>query len=68
MIEPIRLTLDLECTVAHAIEVWTSRIAQWWPRDHTVSGEPDLTVVLEGRPGGRNFERRVVAATPSGRG
>ena len=58
MIEPIHLAFEVECPVDHAFDVWTSRIAQWWPVDHTVSGEDGLTVVLEGRPGGRIFERR----------
>ena len=34
-----------------------ARIGQWWPADHTVSGEDGLTVVLEPRLGGRIFER-----------
>src|SRR2546421_11599023 len=38
---------------------WTS---SWWPVSHTVTAEPGLQVVIEGRPGGRIFER-----TPSGR-
>lgn len=57
MIEPIRLTFDVDCPVDHAFDVWTARIAQWWPKDHSVTAEPDLTIVLEGRPGGRIFER-----------
>ena len=61
VIEPIRLDFEVECPADHAFEVWTARIAQWWPADHTVSGEADSTVVLEGRPGGRIFER-----TPAG--
>jgi uncharacterized protein YndB with AHSA1/START domain len=58
VIEPIRLAFDVDCTVDHAFDVWTRRIGQWWPRDHTVSAEDGLKVVLEGRPGGRIFERR----------
>jgi uncharacterized protein YndB with AHSA1/START domain len=57
VIEPIHLTFEVECPVDHAFDVWTARIAQWWPKDHTVSATPDLTVVLEGRAGGRIFER-----------
>ena len=53
MIDPIRLTFEVDCPVEQAFEVWTARIAQWWPNDHTVSVEEDLTVVLEGRRGGR---------------
>ena len=59
MIEPIRLAFEVDCPVEHAFETWTARIDQWWPVDHTVSAEPGLTVVLEGRPGGRIFERQA---------
>jgi len=57
VIEPIRIELEVVGPARHAFDVWTSRISQWWPGDHTVSAEPGLTVVLEGRPGGRIFER-----------
>ena len=57
MIEPIRIAFEVACPAPHAFEVWTTRIGQWWPPDHTVTAEPDLTVVLERRPGGRIFER-----------
>ena len=57
MIDPIRLAFDVECPAERAFEVWTARISRWWPADHTVTGEGGLTVVLEGRPGGRIFER-----------
>jgi uncharacterized protein YndB with AHSA1/START domain len=56
-IEPLRMAFDVECAPEHAFMVWTERIASWWPADHTVSGEPSLQVVLEGRIGGRIFER-----------
>lgn len=59
MIEPIRLSFEVDCPVEHAFDVWATRIDQWWPRDHTVSTEEDLTVVLEARHGGRIFERRA---------
>lgn len=56
MIEPLRLTFDVACSVDHAFAVWTSGIGSWWPADHTLTGEPEL-VVLESGPGGRIFER-----------
>jgi uncharacterized protein YndB with AHSA1/START domain len=59
VIEPIHLSFEVDCPPDHAFDVWTARIAQWWPRDHTVSAEDGLVVVLEGRPGGRIFERRA---------
>lgn len=61
MIEPIRLVVELDCPAEHAFEVWTARIGTWWPLDHTATGQPGLAVILEGRPGGRIFER-----TPAG--
>jgi uncharacterized protein YndB with AHSA1/START domain len=57
VIEPIRLSFDVACPADRAFEIWTARIGQWWPADHTVTGEESLAVVLEGRPGGRIFER-----------
>jgi hypothetical protein len=57
VIEPIRLSFEVDCPVDHAFAVWTGRISQWWPKDHTVSADDDMTVVLEGRRGGRIFER-----------
>ena len=62
MIEPLRLSFEVGCPVAHAFEVWTNRISSWWPADHSVSGEDRLLVVLEGRPGGRIFERTATGA------
>lgn len=59
MIDPIRLTFEVACPVEHAFDTWTRKIGRWWPKDHTVSAEQDLTVVLEGRRGGRIFERRA---------
>jgi uncharacterized protein YndB with AHSA1/START domain len=57
VIDPLRLTFDVRCPAEHAFEVWTARIGAWWPLDHTVSGADGLRVVLEGRVGGRIFER-----------
>ena len=41
VIEPIRLAFEVDASPAHAFDVWTARISQWWPADHTVTGEPD---------------------------
>lgn len=54
---PLHLQFDVACPVEHAFAVWTERIDSWWPADHTVSSEPDLTVVLEPRVVGRIYER-----------
>ena len=57
MIEPLRLSLVVECPAEHAFAVWTARTTQWWPVTHTVTAQPGLEVVFEGRAGGRIFER-----------
>jgi uncharacterized protein YndB with AHSA1/START domain len=59
---PLRFSLDVACSVEHAFAVWTSGIATWWPRDHTVTAEEGLRVVLEPRVGGRIFERTAGGA------
>jgi hypothetical protein len=55
--EPLRLSFEVACRPDHAFRVWTADIGTWWPADHTVSGEAGLDVVLEGRLGGRLYER-----------
>ena len=60
-LEPIRLSFEVACSPEHAFEVWTARTSSWWPLSHTVSVERGLDVVIEGRDGGRIYER-----TPTG--
>lgn len=57
MIEPLRLSFDVDCPPERAFALWTERMSTWWPADHTASGEEGLTIVLEPRVGGRLFER-----------
>ena len=57
MIEPLRLSYEIDCSVEHAFDVWTTRLSTWWPKGHSASGDPDTFVVLEPRLGGRIFER-----------
>lgn len=57
MIEPLELEFSVACTPEHAFDVWATRTSDWWPRGHSVSGDPDLTVAFEPRPGGRVYER-----------
>ena len=61
MIDPIRLSFEVDCPAAHAFAIWTARTSSWWPITHTVSTQPNLDVLFEPAPGGRIFER-----TPAG--
>ncbi|OWY62286.1 hypothetical protein B7486_59250 [cyanobacterium TDX16] len=55
-VEPLRLTYEVRCSPEHAFRTWTERFGTWWPKGHSVSGDPEA-VVLEARPGGRIYER-----------
>jgi hypothetical protein len=57
VIEPLRLSFEIDCPADHAFDVWTTRLSTWWPKGHSTSGDPDTRVVLEPRLGGRIFER-----------
>ena len=58
----IAKTVTVSIPVDEAFRVFTEEIESWWPlRTHAVDPESSDTVVLEGREGGRLFER-----TPDG--
>ncbi len=57
MIEPLRLSYEIDCPPEHAFDVWTTRLTSWWPRGHSASGDPGTTPRLEPGLGGRLFER-----------
>lgn len=55
--DPIVVEFEVAASLDHAFDMWTNRAAMWWPREHTMSRDPDLEVVFEPREGGRIFER-----------
>ncbi len=59
--EPLVVAFEVDATPAHAFETWTSRCASWWPRSHTVSGDPGA-ITFEPRAGGA-----IVEHAPDGR-
>ena len=60
--DAIELSFMVSCEPAHAFDVWTRRIGLWWPSSHSVSEDPELTVTIEPRVGGRIFERTTDGA------
>jgi hypothetical protein len=56
MTEPLVVEFEVRATPEHALDVWTRRAALWWPRSHTLSGQPE-SIMFEPRPGGRVVER-----------
>jgi uncharacterized protein YndB with AHSA1/START domain len=57
MLEPLEIQFDVDCPPPRAFEIWTTQIASWWPKSHTVSADPEVEVILEARAGGRIYER-----------
>lgn len=55
--EPLVYTFTVACLPDHAFDTWTARINRWWPKDHSISGDPDPTIQIEGFVGGRIIER-----------
>ena len=57
MIEAIRKTVLVDFTPEEAFDLFTARIASWWPvRTHSYGGENVTEVVLEPGVGGRLYE------------
>ena len=56
VIAPVRKTVHVKVPIAHAFEVFTSRLTRWWPHDHGVGKKPIQKVMMEPRLGGRWLE------------
>ena len=56
MTEPLRLEFTVRCPPDHAFEMWTTKASLWWPSDHSISRDPEMTVTFEPRIGGRIYE------------
>ena len=55
-IAPVRKSIRVKASQAHAFEVFTSGLGRWWPRNHSIGSAPVKTVVMETRLGGRWYE------------
>jgi len=55
-IAPVRKSIRVKASQAHAFEVFTSGIARWWPRTHSIGDTPVKAVVMETRLGGRWYQ------------
>ncbi|MEZ4869738.1 MAG: SRPBCC domain-containing protein [Caldilineaceae bacterium] len=49
--------ITVRCPLALAFRVWTAEIDCWWPKGHSLSGDPATEVRLEEQVGGRFYER-----------
>ena len=53
----VRKSIAVRCSMDAAFHTWVERIDAWWPKGHSRSGNPNTTVFIEGRVGGRVYER-----------
>lgn len=52
-IAPVRKSLMVEVSQAHAFDVFTSGIDRWWPKEHHIGNAPPVKSIIEPREGGR---------------
>jgi uncharacterized protein YndB with AHSA1/START domain len=55
-IAPVRKSIRVKASQAHAFEVFTSGLGRWWPHDHGIGKLPLKTAIIETRLGGRWYE------------
>jgi uncharacterized protein YndB with AHSA1/START domain len=55
-IAPVRKSIRVNASAAHAFEVFTSGLGRWWPRDKGIGKKPLKSAVMETRLGGRWYE------------
>jgi uncharacterized protein YndB with AHSA1/START domain len=55
-IAPVRKSIRVKASQAHAFEVFTSGLARWWPRSHGIGSSPMKSMAMETRLGGRWYE------------
>jgi uncharacterized protein YndB with AHSA1/START domain len=57
VIEAVRKTVTVDCTVEEAFRVFTTDAVSWWPlASHSINGEAVQQIVFEGREGGGVYE------------
>lgn len=52
-IAPVRKTLIVNASQAHAFDVFTSKLDSWWPKGHGIGATPVKQSFIEARKGGR---------------
>jgi len=55
-IAPVRKSIRVAASQAHAFEVFTAGLGRWWPLEHGIGKEPRKAAVMETRLGGRWYE------------
>ena len=53
----VKKSIIVKQAVDRTFRLWTEQIRVWWPAGHSLSGDPQTQVFIEGRVGGRFYER-----------
>lgn len=56
-IAPVRKSIRVHASQAHAFEVFTAGLDRWWPKEHHIGPTAPKQVLIEPRVGGRWYER-----------
>jgi len=56
-IAPIVRTVQVKAAPARAFDLFTTHMAQWWPKGKTIGKNPHAAIIVEPRAGGRWLER-----------
>ena len=56
---PVRKTIRVNASQARAFEVFTTRFAAWWPKEHHIAKVDMQEAVIEPRQGGRWYEKGI---------
>lgn len=54
---PVRKTISVKTSVERAFAVFTAGFDSWWPRSHALFEEGLEAAIIEGRVGGRCYQR-----------
>jgi uncharacterized protein YndB with AHSA1/START domain len=54
---PVRRSIVVKADINRSFSAFTGGIGRWWPRSKTIGSAAQADVVLEGRAGGRWYER-----------
>ncbi len=67
-IAPVRKSIKVKASQAHAFEVFTAGLDRWWPKSAHIGNTQPTLITLEPRVGGRWYERAADGTeTPVGR-
>ncbi len=53
VIAPVRKSLVIEASQAHAFDVFTAGLDRWWPKEHHIGEAPVVKAMIEPWKGGR---------------